>query len=434
MHPSATPTNSGRTPVCAPLSAVLGVTFVNSLGTGIVTNGVFFVAREGYGFGAGSNYGLGLLLGLFYVGGALGVSPLLFRLAARHKAVSTRAVLVCVTASLGVLCFLPVLADRFDAGSWVIWVFTGCYSALSGSLWPMIESYLSGGRRDKPLRSALGRFNVVWGVAVVVAFWMMAPLVKPWPLGIIAILGVLHVATAGISWTLGAEPGRHMESRCEPHSPVYRSLLGVLRILLPTSYFIAAAWQPFAPTAVERIGVAVAWQTPLVATWMASRVLVFFVMERWHGWHGRWGTPLAGAFLLGIGFAASVLAPLAGEGTPGLGAMIAGLSTLGLGMGIIYSAALYYAMEVGEAAVSAGGKHEALIGLGFTLGPVCGLAGTVGVESGLLRGMPVEVAVLSAVGLVLVSVGVVVCRLVVRGVRANAANLPNGATVQGDDR
>lgn len=167
---------------------------------------------------------------------------------------------------------------------------------------------------------------------------------------------------------------------------------------------------------------------------MASRVIVFIVMERWHGWHGRWRTPLAGAFLLGIGFAVSVLAPLAGPGLPGAAAMIAGLSILGLGMGIIYSAALYYAMEVGEAEVSAGGKHEALIGLGFTLGPACGLAGTLGVETGLLRGVAVEVAVLSSVGIVLLGVGVVVARLVVRGARSNPANLPNAATVQGDGR
>ncbi|MCW5776917.1 MAG: hypothetical protein KIS87_10800 [Phycisphaeraceae bacterium] len=376
MHPSATPPAPGRTPVCAPLWAVLAVTFVNSLGTGIVTNGVFFVARESYGFGATANYGLGLLLGLFYVAGALGVSPILLRLAARHKAISTRAVLVCVTSSLGLLCFLPLLVERLNAGSWAIWIFTACYSALSGSLWPMIEGYLSGGRRDKDLRSAVGRFNVVWGIAVVVAFWLMAPLVKPWPLGIIAILGVLHVFTAVMTWPLGAEPGRHLESRHEPHPRVYRSLLGVLRVLLPTSYFIAAAWQPFAPTAVERIGVAVAWQTPLVATWMASRVLVFCVMERWHGWHGRWRTPLAGAFLLGIGFAASVLSPLVGTGLPGTARDDRRrLSILGLGMGVIYSASLYYAMEVGDG--SPPEQARRIIGLGFTLGPACGLAGTL---------------------------------------------------------
>ena len=434
MPPLQTPSTSGRTPACAPLWAVLAVTFVNSLGTGIVTNGVFFVARESYGFGAAANYGLGLTLGLFYIAGALGVSPLLLRLAAAHAAISTRAVLIGVTAMLGVLCIFPSLAARLDAGSWVIWLFTACYSALSGSLWPMIESYLSGGRRDRVLRSSIGRFNIVWGLAVVAAFWLMAPLVKPWPLGIIAILGAMHILTAAITWPLGAEPGRHLESRGEPHPPVYRLLLGVLRVLLPTSYFIAAAWQPFAPTAVERIGIAVAWQTPLVATWMASRVLVFFVMERWHGWHGRWRTPLAGAFMLGIGFAGSVLAPLAGPGVPGAAAMIGGLSILGLGMGIIYSAALYYAMEVGEAEVSAGGKHEALIGLGFTLGPVCGLAGTLGVESGLLQDVAVEVAVLSSVGIVLLGVGVVIARLVIRGARPSYANLPNTATVEGDDR
>lgn len=43
-------------------------------------------------------------------------------------------------------------------------------------------------------------------------------------------------------------------------------------------------------------------------------------------------------------------------------------------MGIIYCAALYYAMAVGHADVDAGGKHEASIGLGYGVGPLCGLA------------------------------------------------------------
>jgi hypothetical protein len=34
---------------------------------------------------------------------------------------------------------------------------------------------------------------------------------------------------------------------------------------------------------------------------------------------------------------------------------------------------LYYAMAVGSAEVDAGGKHEAVIGLGYTAGPMLGL-------------------------------------------------------------
>ena len=39
----------------------------------------------------------------------------------------------------------------------------------------------------------------------------------------------------------------------------------------------------------------------------------------------------------------------------------------------IYTGAIYYAMAVGHSEVDAGGTHEALIGVGYTVGPACGL-------------------------------------------------------------
>ena len=55
--------------------------------------------------------------------------------------------------------------------------------------------------------------------------------------------------------------------------------------------------------------------------------------------------------------------------------MLVGFGAFGAGMGIVYYAALYYAMAVGRAEVDAGGTHEGLIGGGYTIGPLVGLAG-----------------------------------------------------------
>ena len=71
---------------------------------------------------------------------------------------------------------------------------------------------------------------------------------------------------------------------------------------------------------------------------------------------------------------------------PGLAAKavaIIGLILFGIGIASVYVGALYYAMEVGAAAVDEGGKHEALIGAGYTIGPLCGLA-AVGAGPGWL--------------------------------------------------
>jgi MFS family permease len=55
--------------------------------------------------------------------------------------------------------------------------------------------------------------------------------------------------------------------------------------------------------------------------------------------------------------------------------LISGLAVMGFGIAMTYCGALYYALAVQSAEIDAGGKHEALIGLGYTLGPACGLLG-----------------------------------------------------------
>ena len=61
---------------------------------------------------------------------------------------------------------------------------------------------------------------------------------------------------------------------------------------------------------------------------------------------------------------------------PTLGWMLVGLALLGVGLGVVYYAALYYALAVGHARVEAGGTHEGLIGAGYATGPLVGLGGS----------------------------------------------------------
>ena len=60
---------------------------------------------------------------------------------------------------------------------------------------------------------------------------------------------------------------------------------------------------------------------------------------------------------------------------PTVAGVVIGLLVFGTGMGLTYYAAFYYSMAVGHAAVEAGGGFEALIGVGYTVGPVIGLLG-----------------------------------------------------------
>lgn len=358
--------------------------FINSVGTGAVTLGIFFLAESAFGFPPRAQFLLGALLGLTYVPGAIAVGPALRMLAARSKAVSSRSVLAALMVVMGLACLLPPLVvtqgDAGPTGEWSIWLLALVYAPLSGVLWPITESYVSGGRRGDNLRAAAGRFNVVWAGAVVISMWAMAPFVEERPMLVLAALAVLHVLGALLLIPMGAEPPKHLEDAHEPHPPVYRAMLTVFRIQLPASYIVLSALEPYLPFALERLGVAPGMKPPLVTVWLVSRLLVFVLFERWGGWHGRWWLAFAAAVCMLAGFALSVAAPLSagaiGSG-PALAQMIVGLAVCGAGLGAVYAAAFYYVMEVGDAKVDAGGTHEALIGMGYCVGPLCGL-GAIG--------------------------------------------------------
>ncbi len=354
-----------------PLAPIMVLTAAKSFGTGVVTNGVFFLARHEYGFSDARNFALGLLLGVMYIAGAIAVGPALQAAARRFAWLTTRAVLVVVAFTLAALCLLPQ-----SGGEWTLWLFVAVYSPVTGTLWPIVESYLAGGRTDAQLRRVIGVFNVVWASAIAIAYLGMGPLLEHHTLTIVRALGALHALAAIALLWFHREPGKHIET-VHAVDPAMRRALRTFRRLLPMSYLVLSAWSPYAPAATALVGIPVAWSTAVAGAWQFSRVIVFGVLGWWHGWHG-W-RPLApvGVGLLILGFLIAVTAPIAPDWIhPLSGAvrLVGGLSAFGVGLALIYTAALYYALEAGAAGVEAGASHEALIGVGYAGGPACGLA------------------------------------------------------------
>jgi hypothetical protein len=398
------------------MPAVLGFSFLNSMGTGVVTSGIYFLTAQGYAFTQRQNYLFGVALGVTYIVGALAAAPALEWLIRRSPAVSSRGVLATLMIVMAALCAAPLVSTKLAHGTppaWPVWLMAIAYSPLTGVLWPMVESFISGGRKGPALRSAIGTWNVVWSGALVVAFWGVAPFMRsPGSESArtdaavaIMLLGAIHLLAAVILPWFPSEPPPHPDNHQdpdEPHPPSYQRLLTTFRILLPASYVVSSALAPFLPASIrtlaEPMGIQPAWFTVLATAWLLPRAAAFLLLERWHGWHGRWAMPLTGGALLLVGFAGSVLASRLATGPVGLVTQLAALAAFGVGMGAIYAGAIYYAMEVGRAEVQAGGKHEALIGVGYTIGPLCGLGASVAVGHG--PGSPFEYLVLGAVGLI----------------------------------
>lgn len=355
-----------------PLWAVLLFTFLNSAGSAIVYSGLFFIAKSQYGFDDVQRFALGLLYGIVYIPAAFYVGPTLRRLQA--SGISPRALLVALMLGMGAVCALPWLAQQFGSpGSWPLWVAVAVYSPLSGMLWANVESYLAGGRSGAVLRSATGKFNITWSSSIVITLVLIGPAVEKQSLLVLLLLSAVHAACAvQLLLTFRPRPGDHAHEDHSGAPPIYARLLTVCRLLLPTSFMLLSVISPILPTTLTALRVPEQWRLPLAAVWPATRVAAFFLMERWHGWHGRWWPIALGGGILLVSFATIVMAP---QFSPALAlpALIAGLLGFGIGMGVIYCAALYYAMEVSHSGVDAGGMHEAAIGTGYAVGPLLGL-------------------------------------------------------------
>lgn len=351
----------------SPLVATAGVTWIDNLGASTALIGVYFVAKRAYEFTPTMLLLLGLLQGLTYIIASLTAGPLTRALAGPGRGLSTRALLAWLHVMLALVCAIPILIRA----PFAMWLVVGLYAPLTGILWPTIESFLSAGRRGEDLRRSSGLFNLSWASCQVITFWSIAAFMKEasTALWAIPVMGLSHIAAIPLIARFQPEPAPHGEA-AHAHSPSeaarYARLLSCHRLLLILSYVAFSALNPLLPSIIDdRLRVVAVWATPITSAWMISRVASFWFMGTWGGWHGRFATLVWPPILLITGMGLALLASNAPM-------LVAGLALFGAGMGAVYASAFYYAMEVGSAGVDAGGRHEALIGVGYALGPLLG--------------------------------------------------------------
>lgn len=339
----------------APLSVVLTVTFLGSIASGTFWAGLFFVSANVYRFSAAGNLGLGAVMGAVYALAARASGRLAHGRAPRQ--VLSAALVTWTLAAL-----LPLVLPGSRPALWACALIG---SAASATTFPVVESFLTAGRHGPEMRSAIGQFNLTWTPATALPL-IVLPLFAGRPAGSFLVSAAASTAAWLAMWWLPAHPGRHEpEAAGAAIGPTYRALLAVASWLLPISYVVSATLAPVLPHRLAAVGVG-AEASLVAALWMAARFLALLVMWRSHFWHGRWGSLIAGSGALVTGLVLVLAA-----GTPAV--LVAGLLLYGAGMGMIYYSSLYYVMAVGHAAVDAGGNFEALIGVGYCVGPLLGL-------------------------------------------------------------
>ena len=387
----------------SPLWACLAFTTVNSVATGVTFNGISFINEKVFGYGLAANSALSIMLGVTYMAGAMFTGPFVRWAERTHAWCTPRGVLALMMLAAAALNLLPTVTwfllspgDRIRGSQVALWIFVAFYSLLCGGLWPVVESFVSGGRGNG-LPRVIGKFNVLWSSALVGSMWLVPAvpaalkaiaraLDRPLDdasaaVSIFAVMALLHLAALLILRRFEPHPGSH-DHTAHATPPSYARLLRLHRALMPASYLVCYALSPFLPTMTAALKLSTDAGSIFSSIWLAARPATFFLMDRWEKWHGTLFTAKTGSACVLGGFAVCVLSTVL-HPSLGIPAAAVALAAFGAGMAMIYVAALYYGMEVGAAAVDEGGKHETLIGVGYTVGPLCGLGGAASVTLGL---------------------------------------------------
>jgi len=344
-------------------SRVLLNTFAASFAATLLQRGAYFFTHDVLAFTQAQNLWFALMFGVVYVAGASASHPVSARLGERRT-------LVGVIAGLALAHFL-IAANPTAAMITVVFAVIG---VLQGMMWPLFESYMSAGETPEKLGRALGRYNICWALSVPPSLALAGPLIasgKPWLLFVVA--ATVNAAVALSCLAFPHHPP-HLEASHSSRPDALalarvRPLLLSARFAMLESYLLLLLLAPLMPEIMTRVGFGVAAATRASSLLDVARLACFLGLFLYAAWHNR-KAPLAfAAIALPVGFFLVLFGNTATL-------VLSGEILFGLAAGFLYTAALYYAQLVQNASVDAGGAHEALIGVGYALGPSAGLIGT----------------------------------------------------------
>lgn len=358
------------------LVAVLTADFLTSLGANLLTVGIFFYTSHRFGWTLKQNFLLAVGQGSIYIVMALLASPISNRLG-RRVTLTTFFLLMAASAAAAVFVNSPgVIAGLLLA-----------YVGMSAVCWPVLESLVCTGRDAAQLSRRVGQYNLVWSGASPLIIAVSGTVVVRFPVGVFLLPVVFQIAGALlVAFRNDLENPTHAvgtaaAASVPPHPALLRKrteALWLSRIALPSTYVVVYSLMAMMPSlpVMQRLGMAE--QTVLGSVWLVARWVAFLLLGATVWWHTRPRVMLLAAAAMLVAFVGTTIAPstLLGPGAKGadIASMVGWQIALGLSMGLIYTASLYFGMVLSESSTKHGGYHEALIGLGSVLGPGVGVA------------------------------------------------------------
>jgi len=367
------------------------VEFLTSAGANFLQVGIFFYTRQRFEWTLRSNFLLAAMQGVFYVLGAMNADRLT-RIWSRRGALARLYAALAVVALLGAM--LPY--------SLVLAMLLPLYSGLNAMAWPILESLVSEGLESDAMSRRIAVYNLIWSSAGALVLALNGTIIEHFAGGVFAIPAIFHGFCAVLIYTScrsrpdPAPASEHSHAAPVKIEPELRRLrttaLWLSRVALPATYVLIYSLMALMPSLPVMHSLDTARQTLVSSTWMVTRLLTFVALGFTAWWHTRPRLLVAAAWLMLLAFLGTVIRPseLLGHGnlSTDLLAMIISQGLLGIALGLIYAASLYFGMVLSEGSTEHGGYHEALIGLGSILGPGAGaIAQTVrpgNVQAGIM--------------------------------------------------
>jgi len=355
---------------------LFSVEFLTSCGTNFLQVGIFFYTVHRFHWTLRDNFLLAAAQGVAYVLGAMNAHRLT-RLWSRRAALTR--LYFCMAAVALAAAMFPYSA--------VIAVVLTLYAGIGAMSWPLLESLVSGGLESGALGRRIGIYNLLWSGAGALVLALNGTIIEHFIGGVFALPAIFH----GVSMTLVHISARtafdpapaqiteppHAAAHIEPELLRLRTTaLWLSRVALPATYVLIYGLMALMPSLPVLKPLDTARQTLVGSTWMATRLLTFILLGVGTWWHTRPRLLIAAAGLMLLAFLGTVVRPsdLLGHGHPttDLLSMILAQVLLGIAIGLIYAASLYFGMVLSQGSTEHGGYHEALIGLGSVLGPGSG--------------------------------------------------------------
>ena len=342
---------------------------VTGLASTMLIISIFFYTEKRFGWKMRQNLLLAAVEGLAYITGSLAANFISRRFGRRNSLLAIYALLAAI-AAVGVFYPTPK----------VVTILLITYTMVISLTWPMLESLVSANLSARELSRVLGAYNLVWAGIGACAVAINGTIIEHWPKGVFLIPTIAHALGLILLWLTppSSAPATHADTdenlRAEDALLEQRRLaLWLSRIALPATYIVIFSLSAMLPSlpAIKRLPTSYA--TLIGSAWLVARWFTFWFLGATHWWHTRPRLLLYAALLMLIGFMGTVLpATRSGPLPPILSLMIASQIILGLSLGLIYSASLYFGMVLSDGSTEHGGYHEALIGLGQSMGPLAG--------------------------------------------------------------